>query len=119
MNLILSFAFIAFREQIMTPLKFTNLLNKVDIECTTKHIEETKIFTEEYKRSYEYNDYFLAKRGLIRPLGTTAQAGAIRLALSRALRSFVDRNMVERMRLAGLLTYDRRIAIRKRYGKMG
>lgn len=31
--------------------------------------------------------------------GASSQAGAVRLALSRAMRSFVDTDMVEKMRL--------------------
>lgn len=57
------------REQIMTPLHFTGKLGGVDFEAEVK-------------------------RG-----GPSAQAGAIRLALARALCSMVDRNTVEKMRL--------------------
>jgi ribosomal protein S9 len=103
----------------MTPLKFCDLLFKVDIECVTKHIEKTHIYTDDYKESNEWHQYEVKEIGWIRPLGTTAQSGAIRLALSRALRSFVSRDVVEKMRLAGLLTMDGRVNIRKRYGKMG
>ena len=38
----------------------------------------------------------------IRELGTSAQSGAIRLALSTALKSFVDSETVEKMRLGKL-----------------
>lgn len=51
--------------------------------------------------------------------GTAAQAGAIRHALSLALRSFVDAETVEEMRLAGLLTRDKRQKERKKPGQTG
>lgn len=73
----------------MFPLQFTNLLGKVDIVAT------------------------------VEGAGVSAQAGAIRHGLSLALRSFVDTEMLERMRLAGLLTKDRRVKERKKPGQEG
>ena len=73
----------------MFPLQFTDQLFKVDIEATVKGG------------------------------GVSTQAGAIRYALSRALRSFVDTETVEEMRLAGLLTQDIRKRERKMYGQHG
>ncbi|GIY81749.1 28S ribosomal protein S9, mitochondrial [Caerostris darwini] len=77
------------REQIMYPLAFSKLLGKVDIEA-------------EVFRS-----------------GEKGQAGAIRHGISLCLRSFVDSNFVEKMRLAGLLTRDIRYRGRKLYGQKG
>ena len=71
----------------MFPLQFTGLLFKVDVEATV--VGE----------------------------GVMAQAVAIRHGLALALRSFVDPEMVENMRLAGLLTKDRRVKERKKYGQ--
>lgn len=71
----------------MFPLQFTGLLFKVDLEATVKGH------------------------------GVSAQAGAIRHGLSLALRSFVETPMVEEMRLAGLLTKDRRVHERKKPGQ--
>ena len=74
----------------MTPLTFTGLLHKVDIECKTMHEEYTHEWSED---APPFPD------GNIRPLGNSAQAGAIRHGLSLALKSFVDRDTVEKMRL--------------------
>ena len=74
----------------MTPLKFTGLLHKVDIECKTMHVEYSREYSEDappFRPGYE------------RSLGHSAQAGAIRHGLSLALKSFVDRETVEKMRL--------------------
>ncbi|RWS02439.1 arrestin: lateral eye-like protein, partial [Dinothrombium tinctorium] len=75
---ILYFSHFKEREQLMFPLQFTGLLFKVDVEAT------------------------------VTGNGIAAQAGAIRHGLSLALRSFVEPSVVEDMRLAGLLTKDRR-----------
>lgn len=92
---ILFFECLQEREQVMTPLKFCNLLFKVDIECVTMHEEKTKIYAEcappKGFKNYPGDEW--------RRLGISAQAGAIRYALSMALRSFVDKQTVERMRL--------------------
>ncbi|XP_015788337.1 28S ribosomal protein S9, mitochondrial [Tetranychus urticae] len=77
------------RHQILFPLLFTNMLNKVDIEATVEGV------------------------------GEAAQAGAIRHGTSLALTSFLDPHMIESMRLAGLLTKDRRILERKKVGMKG
>lgn len=73
----------------MFPLQFTNMLFKVDVEASVKG------------------------------LGPSAQAGAVRHGISLALKSFVDPVMLEDMRLAGLLTKDRRVKERKKYGQEG
>lgn len=78
------------REQVMFPLQFNNLLGTIDLECT------------------------VTSKG-----GHSAEAGAIRHGLSLALMSFLTKEEVERMRLAGLLTYDRRTRERKKTGQKG
>lgn len=116
----------------MTPLKFTGLLGKVDIECRTLHEEYTKAWSEDVKP-------FPTQ---VRRLGNASQAGAIRYGLSLALKSFVDRDTVEKMRLGkngwnvlwkwytvnigqfyffpvGLLTQDKRQKERKKWGQEG
>lgn len=77
------------REQVVFPLQLTDLLGKVDVEAK------------------------------VEGHGVSANAGAIRLAISRALLSFVDENMREKMRLAGLLTRDPRRQERKKPGQKG
>jgi small subunit ribosomal protein S9 len=80
----------------MAPLQFTGLLFKVDLEA--------KVWST-------------LPKGPVFDHSVSAEAGAIRHGLSLALRSFVDSEMVEEMRLAGLLTKDRRIRERKKYGQ--
>ena len=58
-----------FREQILYPLVFTEKLGQVDVEVS------------------------------VEAGGSSGQAGAIRLGLSRALRSLVDEETVEKMRI--------------------
>lgn len=77
------------REQVLFPLLFTNMYDKVDVEG---HVENG---------------------------GTSGQAGAIRWGIAWGLRSFVDKEMIEKMRLAGLLTKDVRTRERKKPGQAG
>ncbi|XP_068620083.1 small ribosomal subunit protein uS9m [Battus philenor] len=77
------------KEQVIFPLIFTGLQNKVDIEC---HIEGG---------------------------GPSGQAGAIRWGIAWGLRSFVDKKMLEAMQVAGLLTRDHRRRERKKPGQPG
>uniref|UniRef100_A0A8C1HTQ1 Small ribosomal subunit protein uS9m n=2 Tax=Cyprinus carpio TaxID=7962 RepID=A0A8C1HTQ1_CYPCA len=77
------------REQLMFPLHFVGMLGRFDIE------------------------------GSVEGSGHSAQAGALRLAISRALLSFVSEGEVERIRQAGLLTADPRIRERKKPGQEG
>ena len=79
----------------MSPLQFCGLMFKVDIECKTMHEEKTREWSLD---SPPRGAHIGPNRGW-RTLGTTAQSGAIRHALSLALRSFVDEKMVEKMRL--------------------
>lgn len=78
------------REQLLFPLQFTGFLNQVDVVA--------KVTTDG---------------------GSSCQAGAIRHGISIALKSFVDTNMVEKMRIAGLLTRDPRMRERKKPGQEG
>ena len=71
----------------MFPLQFTGLWFKVDIVAKVEGV------------------------------GVSSQAGAVRHGISNALKSFVDAEMVEEMRIAGLLTKDRRVRERKKYGQ--
>ncbi|XP_067889923.1 28S ribosomal protein S9, mitochondrial isoform X1 [Heterodontus francisci] len=77
------------REQLMFPFQFLDRLGMHDMECT--------VFAG----------------------GMSAQAGAIRLASSRALLSFITEKEVESMRQAGLLTPDPRVRERKKPGQEG
>ncbi|XP_067013102.2 small ribosomal subunit protein uS9m isoform X2 [Anabrus simplex] len=77
------------REQVLFPLIFTGLLDKVDVEAS------------------------------VHSGGFSGQAGAIRWGIASCLRSFVDEQMLERMRLAGLLTRDYRKRERKKPGQAG
>ncbi|GFS55978.1 28S ribosomal protein S9, mitochondrial [Nephila pilipes] len=77
------------REQIMYPLEFTDMLGLVDIEVD------------------------------VSGPGEKAQSGAIRHGIALCLRSFVEPILVEKMRLAGLLTRDLRFRGRKIYGQKG
>lgn len=77
------------REQVIFPLIFTNMCDKVDIEAN------------------------------VTGGGSSGQAGVIRLGISLGLRSFVDNDMIERMKLAGLLTNDWRRRERKKWGQEG
>ncbi|KFQ17448.1 hypothetical protein N331_12005, partial [Merops nubicus] len=77
------------REQLLFPFQFLDRIGKHDMVCT------------------------------VSGGGRSAQAGAIRLASARALRSFVTEKEVESMRQAGLLTYDPRVRERKKPGQEG
>lgn len=77
------------REQIIFPLMFTNMSDKVDIEAT------------------------------VTGGGPTGQSGAIRWGIAWGLRNFVPQAMLEKMRLAGLLTRDWRRRERKKWGQEG
>ncbi|XP_020811585.1 28S ribosomal protein S9, mitochondrial [Drosophila serrata] len=77
------------REQLLFPLQFSELLGKVDVEAN------------------------------VEGGGPSGQAGAIRWGIAMSLRSFVDQEMIESMRLAGLLTRDYRRRERKKFGQEG
>uniref|UniRef100_A0A8D3BN08 Small ribosomal subunit protein uS9m n=1 Tax=Scophthalmus maximus TaxID=52904 RepID=A0A8D3BN08_SCOMX len=67
------------REQLMFPLLFAGALGRFDLECT------------------------------VTGGGRSSQAGALRLAVARALLSFLSEGDMETMRQAGLLTPDPRV----------
>uniref|UniRef100_A0A8C6RRD0 Small ribosomal subunit protein uS9m n=1 Tax=Nannospalax galili TaxID=1026970 RepID=A0A8C6RRD0_NANGA len=76
-------------EQLMFPFHFLDRLGKHDVTCT------------------------------VCGGGRSAQAGAIRLAVAKALCSFITEDEVEWMRQAGLLTSDPRVRERKKPGQEG
>ncbi|GAB6026398.1 hypothetical protein CHUAL_012601 [Chamberlinius hualienensis] len=78
------------REQLLFPLDFTDMFNKVDIEAK-----------------------------FVKGEGFSTLSGALRLGISRCLACFVPPDMVEKMRLAGLLTEDIRKPERKKIGQRG
>ncbi len=73
----------------MHPLQFTRMLGLVDVEV------------------------------VVDGGGNAGQAGAIRYALSMCLKSFVDAETVEAMKVCGLLTQDVRVRERKKPGQRG
>ncbi|GJQ67948.1 Wtrw [Trypoxylus dichotomus] len=75
--------------QLLFPLVFTDMVNQVDVEA------------------------------FVEGGGPSGQAGAIRWGIATALRSFVNESMIEKMRLAGLLTKDCRTRERKKPGQAG
>ncbi|XP_037617698.1 28S ribosomal protein S9, mitochondrial [Sebastes umbrosus] len=77
------------RQQLMFPLQFMGMLGRFDLECT------------------------------VSDGGRSSQAGALRLAISRALLSFLSEGEGEIMRQAGLLTPDPRVRERKKPGQEG
>ncbi|XP_013108977.2 small ribosomal subunit protein uS9m [Stomoxys calcitrans] len=77
------------REQILFPLIFAEMLGKCDVEAN------------------------------VEGGGSSGQAGAIRWGIAMCLRSFVDQEMIESMRIAGLLTRDYRRRERKKFGQEG
>ncbi|XP_034117669.1 28S ribosomal protein S9, mitochondrial [Drosophila albomicans] len=77
------------KEQLLFPLNFSDMLGKVDVEAN------------------------------VEGGGPSGQAGAIRWGIAMSLRSFVDQEMIESMRLAGLLTRDYRRRERKKFGQEG
>ncbi|XP_062457612.1 small ribosomal subunit protein uS9m [Rhea pennata] len=77
------------REQLLFPFQFLDRIGKHDMICT------------------------------VSGGGRSSQAGAIRLASAKALRSFVTEKEVEFMRQAGLLTLDPRVKERKKPGQEG
>ncbi|KAJ8717301.1 hypothetical protein PYW08_005700 [Mythimna loreyi] len=77
------------REQVMFPLIFTEMQDRVDIVCN------------------------------IEGGGPSGQSGAIRWGIAWGLRSFVDAEMLQKMHVAGLLTRDFRRRERKKPGQPG
>lgn len=77
------------REQVLFPLVFCDMVNKVDIIAN------------------------------VDGGGVSGQAGAIRWGIAMGLRSFVDADTVDKMRMAGLLQRDYRRRERKKPGQAG
>ncbi|XP_058837221.1 small ribosomal subunit protein uS9m isoform X2 [Topomyia yanbarensis] len=77
------------REQVLFPLIFANMVGKVDVSAN------------------------------VEGGGFSGQAGAIRWGIAMALRSFVDADIIDRMRIAGLLQRDYRRRERKKPGQAG
>ncbi|XP_008302982.1 small ribosomal subunit protein uS9m [Stegastes partitus] len=77
------------REQLMFPLQFVGVLGRFDLECT------------------------------VSGGGRSSQAGALRLAVARALLAFLSETKGEAVRQAGLLTADPRVRERKKPGQEG
>ncbi|XP_012678757.1 28S ribosomal protein S9, mitochondrial [Clupea harengus] len=75
------------REQLVFPLHFVNMLGRFDVDAS------------------------------VSGGGHSAQSGALRLALSRALLTFLPDDKVEHVRQAGLLTSDPRVKERKKPGQ--
>ncbi|KAL7983827.1 hypothetical protein Chor_000703 [Crotalus horridus] len=88
-NYLLYFPVLQDREQLMFPFQFLDHLEKYDVVCS------------------------------VSGGGRSGQAGAIRLAIARALCSFITEDEVEFMRQAGLLTSDPRVRERKKPGQEG
>ncbi|XP_032082352.1 28S ribosomal protein S9, mitochondrial [Thamnophis elegans] len=88
-NYLLYFPVLQDREQLMFPFQFLDHLEKYDVVCT------------------------------VSGGGRSGQTGAIRLAIARALCSFITEDEVEFMRQAGLLTPDPRVRERKKPGQKG
>ncbi|SPP84064.1 blast:28S ribosomal protein S9%2C mitochondrial [Drosophila guanche] len=74
---------------LLFPLNYSELLGKVDVEAN------------------------------VEGGGPSGQSGAIRWGIAMCLRSFVDQEMIESMRLVGLLTRDYRRRERKKFGQEG
>lgn len=83
------FPFLQQREQLMFPLQFVDMLGRFDLQCT------------------------------VSGGGPSSQAGALRLAIAKALLSFLSERDKENMRQAGLLTPDPRVRERKKPGQEG
>ncbi|XP_076852598.1 small ribosomal subunit protein uS9m-like [Brachyhypopomus gauderio] len=77
------------REQAMFPLQFVGALGRFDVEAR------------------------------VEGGGRSSQAGALRLAIARAVLSFIPGGEIESVRQAGLLTTDPRVRERKKPGQAG
>lgn len=77
------------RHQLLFPLQFTKMLGLVDVEA------------------------------VVSGGGSSSQAGALRYAIAMCLRSFVEKSVIDDMKICGLLTQDIRVRERKKFGKAG
>ncbi|XP_065212471.1 small ribosomal subunit protein uS9m [Planococcus citri] len=78
------------KEMVLFPLIFSKMLKKVDIEARVTTFS-----------------------------GDMAVAGGIRYGISRCIANFVDQDMKDKMKLAGLLLLDKRTKERKKPGQWG
>ncbi|XP_037081003.1 28S ribosomal protein S9, mitochondrial-like [Pollicipes pollicipes] len=94
--------------QVMFPLQVAGLLDAVDVEATVRYAGPVQRYADR------------ERKGQPHPVqAPSAQAGALRHGVAVALRSFVDKDMQETMRIAGLLTRDVRTRERYKPGKKG
>ena len=96
----------------MFPLQFTRLLGLVDVEVLVDAggpSSQVKNIFKKLKIYFNFNKF----------VSKNLQAGAIRYALSMSLRSFVDEETLEDMKICGLLTQDVRVRERKKPGQEG
>ncbi|XP_043225891.1 28S ribosomal protein S9, mitochondrial-like isoform X2 [Amphibalanus amphitrite] len=107
--------------QVMYPLQVAGVLDSVDVEATVQYDGPTQRYHGKRRRGHRKRTSFVPEPWK-RPhpvQAPSSQAGAVRHAVSLALRSFVDKEMQETMRLAGLLTRDVRERERYKPGKKG
>lgn len=81
------------RSNILSPLQISGMIDKVDIHASFVRIPIH--------------------------LGQGAISGAIRYAVARSIAAYTDKATQERLRLAGLLTRDNRLAERKKVNQQG
>lgn len=107
--------------QVMYPLQVAGVLDSVDVEATVLYDGPTQRYHAKPRRRHRRRTS-VAPEPWKRPhpvQAASSQAGAVRHAVALALRSFVDKDMHETMRLAGLLTRDVRERERYKPGKKG
>jgi small subunit ribosomal protein S9 len=92
------------------------VINHVDLQQYFPSKTQQKLVTQplELTENLEKFDIYVNVKGG----GSTGQAGAIRLGLSRALIDF-DMELRQTLKRAGFLTRDPRIKERKKYGQPG
>jgi small subunit ribosomal protein S9 len=92
------------------------VINHVDLQQYFPSKTQQKLVTQplELTENLEKFDIYVNVKGG----GSTGQAGAIRLGLSRALIDF-DVELRQTLKRAGFLTRDPRIKERKKYGQPG
>ncbi|OQR76770.1 28S ribosomal protein S9 [Tropilaelaps mercedesae] len=116
------FAELKDRIQLMFPLQFTGLLNKVDVEATIFHKTNVMVRNPYYEGEKELlteDELLKLEKPLARNEGLSSEAGAIRHGVAKALCSFVTEEDIKMMRLAGLLTRDPRMKERLKPGQAG
>jgi small subunit ribosomal protein S9 len=101
----------ASREELLFPFIVLDRLGEFDVEA------ETKFFTAVTEEAVNTRLFANTPRGY--RVAETTRAGAVRLAVSRAITAFLPEKEVERLKLAGLLTEDPRIKERLRLAHKG